>query len=135
MVGETLENINRTIEFAKKLRELGAYKCNVYIALPFYGTRLYNEAKAKGYLLKDGLELELALLNKEAVIKTPEFTPEDLYRIQGEWMRKTELEMIVGIIKKNPISALKLFLMRPKYVTGYIIRNYIVKPLKQKSKQ
>jgi radical SAM superfamily enzyme YgiQ (UPF0313 family) len=132
MVGETLENINRTIEFAKKLKELGAYKCNVYIALPFYGTRLYNEAKSRGYLLKDGLELELALLNKEAVIKTPEFTPEDLYKIQGEWMRKTELEMIKGIIKKSPLSAIKLFVTRPGYITRYLINNFILKPLRGK---
>ena len=132
MTGEKIENIEKTLEFAKKLRELGAYKSHLSIAFPFYGTRLYNLSKEKGYLLKDDFELELALLNKEAVIKTPDFDPELLYKIHGNWMRKTELEMIKRIIRRNPLSAAKLFLSRPTYVTKYLVNNFIIKPLKKK---
>ena len=132
MIGENIESINKTLAFAKKLKKLGAYKCNIYIALPFYGTRLYNKAKEQNYLLKDNLELELALLNKEAVIQTPEFSPKDLYKIHGAWMLKTEKEMILRIICNHPIVALKLFLTRPGYIIKYLINNFIIKPIKIK---
>ncbi len=77
LVGETKEQIEDSIRFARKLRALGASRCHFHIATPFEGTEMYAEAKKKGYLVDapDGcIRLETPR------ISTDEFTVEDIDR-------------------------------------------------------
>lgn len=91
LVGETRENLNDTINFARKLLSLGVHSCHFNIALPYYGTELYAKAKEMGYLtLQDGEEFEFALLNGDAIIKTPEFTPEEIVKIRKDAIKMQE---------------------------------------------
>ena len=50
MIGETKADIEETIKFAYKLRGLGADSLIFSIAMPLYGTELYEQAKEGGYL-------------------------------------------------------------------------------------
>ena len=76
LIGETKEDIEATINYAYKLRQLGANRFYFSIATPLYGTKLYEQAKRGGFL-KDNFSDE-ALAAGEPLIETPEFTADDL---------------------------------------------------------
>ena len=76
LIGETKADIEETIRFAYKLRRLGADSLIFSIAMPIYGTALYEQAKRGGYL-REGF-CDYALAATEPLIETPEFSAEDL---------------------------------------------------------
>jgi anaerobic magnesium-protoporphyrin IX monomethyl ester cyclase len=130
MPGETKKQIEETFAFANRMRSMGATPfCS--IAWPYYGSRLYNEARKKGYLLKkDGKDLEFGLLNMEAMIRTPEFTPEELYEYQRRIQGETESGEIFGLIRTRPMDALRCFSLHPGFITKYIVKNYLLRSKK-----
>lgn len=80
MPGETKEEILQTLNFAKMLMKLGVRYCTFNNAVPIQGTRMYDIAKEKGYLLKDGRELEDSILSDRHnhLMKTEHWTAEDI---------------------------------------------------------
>jgi len=76
LIGETKEDIIETINYAYKLRRLGADRFYFSIAMPVYGTELYEQARKSGFL-KDEFGDE-SLAATEPLIETPEFTANDL---------------------------------------------------------
>jgi len=76
LIGETKEDIKESINYAYKLRQLGADSFHFSMAMPLYGTELYEQAKRGGFL-RDGFSDE-ALAAAEPLIETPEFTADDL---------------------------------------------------------
>ncbi len=79
LIGETKEDIKETINFAYKLRQLGAESFIFSIATPVYGTRLYEQAKHGGFLRECFSDDVLAAV--EPLIETPEFSAEDLVEL------------------------------------------------------
>ena len=79
LIGETKEDIKETINFAYKLRQLGADSFIFSIATPVYGTRLYEQAKQGGFL-RDCFSDD-ALAAVEPLIETPEFSADDLVEL------------------------------------------------------
>jgi len=79
MIGETKADIEETIRFAYKLRRLGADSLIFSIAMPIYGTALYEQAKQGGYL-REGF-CDYALAATEPLIETPQFSAEDLRQL------------------------------------------------------
>jgi len=76
LIGETKEDIEATIKYAYKLRQLGADSFYFSYAAPLYGTELYEQAKRGGFL-RDCFSDE-ALAAVDPFIETPEFTADDL---------------------------------------------------------
>jgi magnesium-protoporphyrin IX monomethyl ester (oxidative) cyclase len=76
LIGETREDIEQTIKFAYKLRRLGADRFYFSYAMPLYGTELYNQAVAGGFLKEGFSDDDLASV--QPLIETEEFTVEDL---------------------------------------------------------
>jgi magnesium-protoporphyrin IX monomethyl ester (oxidative) cyclase len=133
MVGETKQNIKNTLEFANKLKKMGLDVCNCYIALPFYGTRLYEQAKKSNYLtVKDGEELEYSLLCQDSIIQTPEFTPKDLINFREQIIGTSQLSGIIRIIRSNPRVAINIFLLHPVYVTKYLLKHHLISHIRRK---
>jgi anaerobic magnesium-protoporphyrin IX monomethyl ester cyclase len=79
LIGETKADIEETIKFAYKLRSLGADSLIFSIAMPLYGTELYEQAKEGGYL-GEGF-CDYALAATEPLITTPEFSPQELQEL------------------------------------------------------
>jgi magnesium-protoporphyrin IX monomethyl ester (oxidative) cyclase len=122
--GETKDDILKTIEFANKMRKLGAMSlCS--IARPTFGTDLYKLCKEKGYLLKDDKELEMTLVNFEGdgAIKTPDFNPEELSEYAKKIRGSNEPDEMISIVKSNPYYALKLFFLHPSFIIKYILKD------------
>ncbi len=76
LIGETKEDIEESINYAYKLRQLGADSFYFSYATPVYGTELYEQAKRGGFL-RDCFSDE-ALAAAEPLIETPEFTADEL---------------------------------------------------------
>lgn len=92
--GETLEDMEETIKFAKML-PLDSVGCG--IVTPFPGTEIREEAIKKGYLKHSDYEYyNLNLNNVRPAIETPEWTAQDL----------------IQVIKK----ANRAFFLRPKQI-------------------
>lgn len=79
LIGETKEDIKATINFAYRLRRLGAESFVFSIATPVYGTRLYEQAKQGGFLRECFSDEALAAV--EPLIETPEFSADDLVEL------------------------------------------------------
>lgn len=79
-VGETYDEAKATVEFAQKLRKLGAYNCIVNNAKPIPGTRMFDIAKKKGYLTvpTEMLYRPNSILEDKHLLETPEWTPEQI---------------------------------------------------------
>jgi radical SAM superfamily enzyme YgiQ (UPF0313 family) len=110
LIGETKDDIKKTINFAYKLRQLGADSFIFSIASPIYGTELYKEAKKQGYL-KPGF-CEDALATAEPLIETPEFSAKDLVdlcEIANSVNPTFTKDKIIRAIL-NPTKTLKLLL-------------------------
>jgi anaerobic magnesium-protoporphyrin IX monomethyl ester cyclase len=79
LIGETKDDIQATINYAYKLRKLGADRFYFSIATPLYGTELHQQAERGGFL-KDNYSDE-ALAAGEPLIETSEFTADDLRKL------------------------------------------------------
>jgi len=79
LIGETKEDIKESIDYAYKLRKLGADRFYFSIAMPMYGTELYEQANKMGFLKKDFSDETLA--ETKPLIETPEFTADDLLHL------------------------------------------------------
>lgn len=109
--GETKKEIWKTVSFAQKLGRLGVDNCLFSIATPLYGTRLYCQVVEKGFLVNKKDE---ALSYDQALIKTPEFTPEELISIRKQatdnnrkWYLKNSLNKLLYYSFHQPILAIE----------------------------
>lgn len=99
--GETEETIKKTIQFVK---EINPDYIQFYSAIPFPGTRFYDEASKKGWIVsKDWSDYELG----KNIISTPKLPVERL----GYWRRRAYLQ----------------FYLRPAYIWGRL-KKFVKKP-------
>ena len=110
MIGETKADIEETIKFAYKLRSLGADSLIFSIAMPLYGTALYEQAKEGGYL-REGF-CDYALAATEPLIETPEFSAQDLQElcIRANMANPTFTRAKILRAVRNPKKTLKILL-------------------------
>lgn len=81
-IGETKNDIKATINYAYKLKQLGADHFYFNYAMPLFGTELYEQAKSKGFLKATYSDETVS----EAIplIETPEFSADDLRKFATE---------------------------------------------------
>jgi radical SAM superfamily enzyme YgiQ (UPF0313 family) len=114
IVGETLAEAKQTVNFAEKMRKLGAYDCTVRNAIPIQGTRMYDIAKEKGYIVGEFNNLN-SHQNKH-LLHTPEWSPkqiEDLVALAAKQQaqhifRRKKMYMLkkgIPMIFSNPKKA------------------------------
>jgi anaerobic magnesium-protoporphyrin IX monomethyl ester cyclase len=112
MIGETKSEIEETIKLAYKLRRLGADSLIFSIAMPLYGTELYEQAKEGGYL-REGF-CDYALAATEPLIETPEFTAQDLQELCIRANMANPIYTRAKILRaiKHPRKTLKILLKK-----------------------
>jgi anaerobic magnesium-protoporphyrin IX monomethyl ester cyclase len=112
LIGETKEDIVETINYAYKLRRLGADSFVFSIATPVYGTELYEQAKRGGFL-RDCFSDE-ALAAAEPLIETPEFSADDLRELcaRGNLVNPTFTRDKLISALRNPRKALRVILKK-----------------------
>lgn len=110
LIGETKDDIEETIKFAYKLRGLGADNLIFSIAMPIYGTALYEQAKEGGYLRESFCDYALAAT--EPLIETPEFSAQDLQLLcmKANMANPTFTRDKIGRAVRHPKRTLKILL-------------------------
>lgn len=110
LIGETKEDMQETINYAYKLRKLGAENFHFSIAMPLYGTELYEQAKQGGFL-RDGFSDE-SLAAAEPLIETPEFTADELRElcVHANVVNQTITQTKILRAIRNPRKAIKTLL-------------------------
>ncbi len=83
LVGESKAEMYETLEYALKLQKLGAANIWFSIAVPYYGTELYEMAEGKGYL--KGFREE-TLSTCCANISTEEWSAEEILKLREEFV-------------------------------------------------
>jgi radical SAM superfamily enzyme YgiQ (UPF0313 family) len=77
--GETMDDMRETLAYANALP---LDQRNIYIATPYPGTPLYDLCDKRGYLQSKVPALYDDLLYTRGLIKTPEFSPEDVEELK-----------------------------------------------------
>jgi radical SAM superfamily enzyme YgiQ (UPF0313 family) len=110
LIGETKKDIEESINYAYKLRQLGADNFYFSYATPLYGTELYEQAKRGGFLR--GCFSDEALSAVEPLIETPEFTADDLRELcaRANLVNPTFTRDKVIRAIRNPKKAIKVLL-------------------------
>jgi radical SAM superfamily enzyme YgiQ (UPF0313 family) len=110
--GESKDDIQKTIDFATKLRRLGCDSIDINCATPYPGTRLCSECATKNYINE---KLDHSRLHSGiSVISTPEFTADEISLYRHEAMRNLK-ESLFEKIKRGILSFIKqplLFIKR-----------------------
>lgn len=87
--GETLEDMQKTVEFARLLKRRYGIRGHVALATPLYGTRLYQICVQKGYLKQEMTPENVARSFAEGgMIKTEDWTVEELRQMRDALKRQ-----------------------------------------------
>jgi len=118
---ESKTEIEQTLAYTKKLRDLGA-NTTVQNALPYRGTQLYEESKREGSLRFDGEELDNILVHRNrfekvhtlTCLREPYWTPEYVIQQRSAEVKRGRRE----VLRKRSFSmyALKMLVSNPNYV-------------------
>ena len=120
--GETKENMQRTVDFALELKRKYDVGMHLFMATPSYGTRLYDECKAKGYIEKDltwNAFAEARQPKGMPLITTNEFTPAEVKEIATKALAEYKKLSLINHLK-NPQKAFKTAFEQPQLIGKYI---------------
>jgi magnesium-protoporphyrin IX monomethyl ester (oxidative) cyclase len=112
LIGETKADINETIKYSYKLRKLGANRFFFSIAMPVYGSELYEQALKGGYLKQTFSDSSLAEV--EPLIETPEFTIEEIRELCSQAHR-----INYAVTPEKVLKGLR----HPKKALNYLLGN------------
>ncbi|MFH1454657.1 MAG: radical SAM protein [Armatimonadota bacterium] len=113
--GENIEQMKKTIDFAIQLQEeFNVFPYDVFTATPLPGTDLYKTCLNKGYLTRQLSLVDFATITQsKGVIKTEDFSPEDILSLKEIFKRK---------IKKAWKKAyIKFILKKPLFLVEFIM--------------
>jgi magnesium-protoporphyrin IX monomethyl ester (oxidative) cyclase len=120
--GETKNNMQRTVDFALELKRKYDVGMHLFMATPSYGTKLYDECKAKGYIQEDltwNAFAQARQPNGMPLITTDVFTPAEVKEIAANALAKYKKLSLINHIK-NPRKALKTMFDQPQLIVKYI---------------
>lgn len=117
---ETEKNLWDTINYAKELRKLGCDYCYFFIATPYYGTEMYQNAVANGYLDESEYCLSNVFTTTDRfLMKSPNFSSDRLLEL------KKIAAQINPLLTKNRIWAgIHMLILNPSRVLKYSL-NYL----------
>ena len=122
--GETIENMQETIDVALELYDNYNVMPLFSIATPLYGTELYHESLKNGFINKDLTDEDFAEATRmegKHLIETSDFTPEDIRRLSADYNERfqkiryskkrkkkiNKINMKILRFSNNPISTIK----------------------------
>jgi len=114
LIGETKKDIVATINFAYKLRQLGADRFYFSYATPLVGTELFRQAKEGGYLRPEFSDEALSWA--QPLIETPQFTADDLRELCAKAMLVNPMVNRDRFMRavRNPKKAIGILIGRTK---------------------
>jgi radical SAM superfamily enzyme YgiQ (UPF0313 family) len=120
--GEKKENMQKTVNFALKLKRDYDVGMHLFMATPSYGTKLYEECKSKGYIQENlGWDSFAAARQPKGMplISTPDFAPEEVKEIAVKALEEYKKLSLRNHLR-NPRRALKTAFEQPQLILKYI---------------
>jgi magnesium-protoporphyrin IX monomethyl ester (oxidative) cyclase len=120
--GETKESMQKTVDFALRLKRDFDVGMHLFFATPLYGTRLYEECEAKGYIQENLAWNSFAAARQPKgmpLISTRDFAPEEVKAIAAKALEEYKKLSLRNHLK-NPRKALKTAFEQPQLVLKYI---------------
>jgi magnesium-protoporphyrin IX monomethyl ester (oxidative) cyclase len=120
--GETKASMQRTVDFALKLKRDYDVGMHLFMATPSYGTKLYDDCKAKGYIAENlswNAFAEARQPKGMPLITTNEFTPAEVKDIAAKALAEYKKLSLINHLK-NPRKALKTAFSQPQLIIKYI---------------
>jgi len=120
--GEKKENMQKTVDFALRLKRDFDVGMHLFFATPSFGTRLYDECKAKGYIQENLTWNSFAEARQPKgmpLISTEDFTPEEVKEIAAKALQEYQKLSLLNHIK-NPRKALKTAFEQPQLILKYV---------------
>jgi magnesium-protoporphyrin IX monomethyl ester (oxidative) cyclase len=120
--GETKQNMQRTVDFALEMKRKYDVGMHLFAATPSYGTKLYEECKAKGYIDADLSWNSFAQARQARglpLITTDEFTPAEVKEIAARALAEYKRIHLVNLVK-NPGKAFRTAFDQPQLIWKYI---------------
>ena len=120
--GEKKENMQKTVDFALMLKRDFDVGMHLFFATPSYGTRLYDECKAKGYIQGDLTWNSFAEARQPKgmpLISTEDFTSQEVKEIATNALEEYKKLSLLNHIK-NPQKTLKTAFDQPQLILKYI---------------
>ncbi len=120
--GEKKENMQKTVDFALRLKRDYDVGMHLFMATPSYGTKLYDECKEKGYIGQDLTWNSFAAARQPKglpLITTGDFTPQEVKDIAARALEEYKKLSLLNHIK-NPRKALKTALDQPQLILKYV---------------
>jgi anaerobic magnesium-protoporphyrin IX monomethyl ester cyclase len=120
--GETKESITKTVEFALMLKREYDVGMHLLFATPSYGTRLYEECNAKGFIPRNLTPRAFAEVRQNwglPLIETENFTAMEVKEIASKAMKAYRKLSIINYIK-YPKKTLKTVLNQPNLVRKFL---------------
>jgi anaerobic magnesium-protoporphyrin IX monomethyl ester cyclase len=120
--GEKKENMQKTVDFALMLKRNFDVGMHLFIATPSYGTRLYEECKAKGYIKEDLTWNSFAEARQPKgmpLISTEDFTSEEVKEIAARALEEYKRLSLLNLAK-NPGKTLKTAFGQPQLIVKYV---------------
>ena len=120
--GETKENMQRTVDFALRLKRDYDVGMHLFMATPSYGTRLYEDCKAKGYIdaeLSWNAFAQARQPKGMPLITTNDFAPADVKAIAAKALAEYKKLALINHLK-NPRKALGTAFNQPHLIIKYL---------------
>jgi magnesium-protoporphyrin IX monomethyl ester (oxidative) cyclase len=120
--GETKENMQKTVDFALRLKRDFDVGMHLFFATPLYGTRLYEECKSKGYIQESLAWNSFAAARQPKgmpLISTQDFVPEEVKEIAAKALEEYKKLSLRNHLK-NPRKTLKTAFDQPQLILKYI---------------
>ena len=120
--GEKKENMQKTVDFALGLKRDFDVGMHLFYATPSYGTRLYDECKAKGYIQGDLTWNSFAEARQPKgmpLISTEDFTSQEVKEIATKALEEYKKLSLLNHIK-NPRKTLKTAFDQPQLILKYL---------------
>jgi anaerobic magnesium-protoporphyrin IX monomethyl ester cyclase len=120
--GENKEKMQRTVDFALKLKRDYDVGMHLFVATPSFGTRLFETCKEKGYIQENISWNAFAAARQPKgmpLITTNEFTSTEVKEIAEKALKEYKRLSLIGHLK-NPRKALKTAYNQPQLIIKYI---------------
>ncbi len=120
--GETKKDMQKTVNFALRLKRDYDVGMHLFMATPSYGTRLYEECKVKGYLMEDLTWNAFAQARQPKgipLITTDDFTPQEVKEIASKALVEYKKLSLINHLK-NPRKALRTAFEQPQLILKYL---------------
>jgi magnesium-protoporphyrin IX monomethyl ester (oxidative) cyclase len=120
--GEKKENMQKTVDFALRLKRDFDVGMHLFFATPSFGTRLYDECKAKGYIQENLTWNSFAEARQPKgmpLISTEDFTAPEVKEIAAQALKEYKKLSLINHIK-NPRRALKTAFDQPQLILKYL---------------